>query len=125
MEISHNKQLSSQSSQQPASVAGSSLPQKDVEEPSVSIKAPPAVPEFEKIDLDKAISELQDFVDGLGRSLSFRQDDSIDRSVITVLDTQTNTIVRQIPSEEVVAIARQIRDDMAEARAGLLLSGDA
>ena len=125
MEISHNKQLSSQSSQQPASVAGRSLPQKDVEEPSVSIKAPPAVPEFDKTDLDKAISELQDFVDGLGRSLSFRQDDSIDRSVITVLDTQTNTIVRQIPSEEVVAIARQIRDDMAEARAGLLLSGDA
>ena len=125
MEISHNKQLSSQSPQPPATIAGNRLPQKDVEEPSVSLKAPPAVPEFEKIDLDKAISELQDFVDGLGRSLSFRQDDSIDRSVITVLDTQTNTIVRQIPSEEVVAIARQIRDDMAEARAGLLLSGDA
>jgi uncharacterized FlaG/YvyC family protein len=45
--------------------------------------------------------------------------------VITVLDTQTNRVVRQIPSEEVVAIARQIRDDMAEARAGLLLNGNA
>ena len=125
MEISYNKQLSSQSSQQPATVAGKGLPQQGVEEPSASVKAPPAVPEFEKIDLDKAISELQDFVDGLGRSLSFRQDDSIDRSVITVLDTQTNRVVRQIPSEEVVAIARQIRDDMAEARAGLLLNGNA
>ena len=40
MEISYNKQLSSQSSQQPATVAGKGLPQQGVEEPSVSVKAP-------------------------------------------------------------------------------------
>lgn len=85
------------------------------------LKAAPEVPEFEKLDLDQAMSQLQDFVKELGRSLSFARDDSIDRSVITVRDTQTNQVVRQIPSEEVVAIARQIREDMSEMRAGLLL----
>ena len=124
MEITSNKQLSGQGSQPPATVAGKVSPAVRTEEPSSSLKAAPSVPEFEKIDLDKAIAELQDFVDGLGRSLSFRQDDSIDRSVITVLDTQTKKVVRQIPSEEVVAIARQIREDMAEARSGLLLNGN-
>ena len=124
MEITSNKQLSGQGSQPPATVAGKVSPEVSTEEPSSSLKAAPSVPEFEKIDLDKAIAELQDFVDGLGRSLSFRQDDSIDRSVITVLDTQTKKVVRQIPSEEVVAIARQIREDMAEARSGLLLNGN-
>ena len=88
---------------------------------TVAVKAAPEVPEFEKMDLDKAISELQEFVDSLGRSLSFRRDDSIDRSIITVRDTQTNQVVRQIPSEEIVAISRQIKQDMADMRAGLLM----
>ena len=89
--------------------------------PSVAVKAAPQVPEFKKLDVDKAIEDLQAYVDGLGRSLSFRRDETIDRSVITVRDTNTNQVVRQIPSEEVVAISRQIRDEMMEMRAGLLM----
>jgi flagellar protein FlaG len=110
-----------QAQSQPATPAGKALPSEGKEMPSVAIKAAPPVPEFKKLDVDKAIAELQDFVDGLGRSLSFRRDDSIDKNVITVRDTQTNQVVRQIPSEEVVAISRQIRDEMMEMRAGLLL----
>ena len=121
MEISNNRQAIQQAQSQPAGSAGKGLPQEGKEMPPVSIKAAPQVPEYEKLDLDKAIRELQEFVDGLGRSLSFRQDDSIDKSVITVRDTQTNQVVRQIPSEEVVAISRQIRDELAEMRAGLLM----
>ena len=73
------------------------------------------------LDVDKAIEELQAFVDGLGRKLSFARDESVNRSVITVRDTTTNQVVRQIPSEEVIAISRQIRDEMMEMRAGLLM----
>ena len=121
MEISNNRQNVQQAQSQPATPAGKALPSEGKEMPSVAIKAAPPVPEFKKLDVDKAIAELQDFVDGLGRSLSFRRDDSIDKNVITVRDTQTNQVVRQIPSEEVVAISRQIRDEMMEMRAGLLL----
>jgi flagellar protein FlaG len=123
MEISNTKQNVQQAQvrTETASSAGKALPQEGREMPSVAIKAAPAVPEFEPKDLDKAIADLQDYVDGLGRNLSFARDESIDRSVITVRDTQTNQVVRQIPSEEVVAISRQIRDEMAEMRAGLLM----
>lgn len=121
MEISNNRQNVQQAQTQPASPAGKALPQEGKDMPSVAIKAAPPVPEFQKMDLDKAIAELQEFVDGLGRSLSFNRDDSINRSVITVRDTQTNQVVRQIPSEEVIAISRQIRDEMMEMRAGLLM----
>jgi len=61
----------------------------------------------------------------LGRNLSFRQDDSIDRSIITVRDESTQQVVRQIPNEEVVAIARQIRENLQEVRAGMLLDDKA
>jgi flagellar protein FlaG len=122
MEIMNNKQAVQQAqSASAANPAGKTQPQEGKEMPSVAVKAPPPVPEFEKLDIDKAIEELQAFVEGLGRSLSFRQDDTIDRSVITVRDTNTNQIVRQIPSEEVIAISRQIKSELAEVRAGLLM----
>lgn len=93
--------------------------------PAVEIKAPPEVKKFEGADLDQAVADLQKFVEGLGRNLSFRRDDSIDRSIITVRDASTNQLVRQIPAEEIVAIAREIRQDLDAKRAGMLLAGGA
>jgi len=121
MEISNNRQNVQQAQSQPATPAGKALPSDGKEMPSVAVKAAPQVPEFKKLDVDKAIEELQAFVDGLGRKLSFARDESVNRSVITVRDTTTNQVVRQIPSEEVIAISRQIRDEMMEMRAGLLM----
>ena len=92
---------------------------------SVEIKAPPKVAEVETADIEQAIKDLEAFVKGLDRDLAFRRDESIDRSVITVFDASTSKVVRQIPSEEVVAIARQIRDGLDELRAGMLLRGKA
>ena len=90
MEISNNRQSVQQAQSQPATPAGKALPIEGKEMPSVAIKAAPPVPEFEPKDLDKAISDLQAFIEGLGRSLSFARDESINRSVVTVRDTQTN-----------------------------------
>ena len=93
--------------------------------PSIAIKAAPKPPEFEALDIEKALSDLQAFMEGLDRSLSFRRDDSINRSIITVTDANTNQLVRQIPAEEIVEIARQIREDLDAKRAGMLLRGEA
>lgn len=125
MEVTTNRQGMQAVASQPAMPAGKALPQEGKELPSVAIKAAPPVPEFKELDIDQAIADLQAFVEGLGRSLSFARDESIDRSVITVRDTQTNQVVRQIPSEEVVAIARQIREEMVEMRSGILMDKNA
>jgi len=108
-----------------AGVKRQELPRSSEKLPSVEIKAPPKVEPFEKIDLDKAVESLQNYVDSLGRNLSFRRDESIDRSIISVRDASTNQLIRQIPSEEVVAIARQISEDLDASKAGMLLRGDA
>jgi flagellar protein FlaG len=93
--------------------------------PTVEAKAPPKVEEFEPQDLAKALDDLAKFVEKLGRDLNFRMDDQLDKTIITVLDSGTNQIVRQIPSEEVVSIARQINDSLQEIRAGLLMKDKA
>ena len=111
---------------QPAKVAASGTGSVSITAklPAIEIKAPPKAPEYEPLDLDKAVQELQAFVDSLDRSLSFRRDESIDRSIITVRDANTNQLVRQIPAEEIVEIARQIREDLDAKRAGMLLRGE-
>ena len=126
MEIDHSAKTQSviTSGTQPAKAAATDAVSVATRLPDVGIKASPVVPEFEKLDLKKAVEELQAFVDGLDRNLSFRRDESIDRSIITVRDANTNQLVRQIPAEEVVEIARQIREDLDAKRAGMLLRGE-
>ena len=85
---------------------------------SLPEKASIKVPEFEPKDIQKAIDELQQYVDGLGRNLNFSVDESIDRTIISVRDSQTQELVRQIPGEEVIAMSRQIADTLAEWKQG-------
>lgn len=103
------------------SVARQDLPSPGSVMPAVEAKAAPKVPEFKAKDLAKAVEDLQAFVDRLGRDLNFRMDEKIDKTIITVMDANTSQIVRQIPSEEIVSIARQINDSLQELRAGLLM----
>jgi flagellar protein FlaG len=96
--------------------------------PAVSVAAPKPlalpekakieVPEFEPKDLQKAMDDLQRYVDDLGRNLNFSIDDSIDRTIISVRDAKTQELVRQIPGEEVIAMSRQIADTLAEWKQG-------
>lgn len=122
MEIQNNRQPGSTIAQSGQTKAvGPTLPVEGKELPVVAVKAPPKVPEIEAPDLQQAMEDLQAYVDGLGRSLTFKRDESINANVITVMDSSTNQVVRQIPSEEVVAIARQLRDELADLRAGLFM----
>ena len=93
--------------------------------PDIEAKAAPKVEKVEPADIDAAIEELRGFIESLGRDLSFRRDESLQKSIITVFDTNTKEVVRQIPSEEVVAISRQIKADLDELRAGVLINGKA
>ena len=59
-------------------------------------------------DLERALRRLNDSMAAAQRNLSFRIDKGSGRTVITVLDAATKEVIRQIPSEEVLAVARAI-----------------
>jgi len=44
------------------------------------------------------------------RNLTFSVDENTDRSVVTVLDANSGDVIRQIPSEDVLALAERIQD---------------
>ena len=51
-----------------------------------------------------------------GRAKSFAIDNQLKRSVITVVDSETESLVRQIPSEEILEVARLLKSQQAESQ---------
>lgn len=92
-------------------------PQQRLEEQKVELTF-----DFEVVQA--AVAEVQSYVKVVsGRALSFNFDQSLDRSVITVVDNETNALVRQIPSEEFLAIARVLREQTASDEQARTLRG--
>lgn len=75
--------------------------------------------EVPAVDISRAISNLNQFLQDSQRDLMFRLDQASGRVVITILNPNTGEIVRQIPPDEVLKAARNLRE------AGILLSAHA
>ena len=59
-------------------------------------------------DIAAAVRRLNQLMAERQRDLAFHVDEASGRTVITVLDATTSEVVRQIPSEEVLALARAL-----------------
>lgn len=77
--------------------------------------------------VQRAAETVSQFIETVSRDLHVAYDDSIDMPVFTVVDSETNEVIRQIPSEDLVAIARFLESQGvgvlgAETLAGVILS---
>ena len=59
-------------------------------------------------NLQAAARTIDSFVRDMGRSLDFRVDSSSGKQIVRVSNPQTGEVVRQIPNEEAVQIARSL-----------------
>jgi flagellar protein FlaG len=60
------------------------------------------------LSVEDAIKRLSDFVSPSQSSLSFSVDDVSGRQVVTIVDNNSNEVIRQFPSKEAIAIARAL-----------------
>jgi len=58
--------------------------------------------------VQEAAKRIEEFVQSVGRSLSFTVDSSTGRSILRVVDPQSGEVVRQLPPEEVLRVARAV-----------------
>ncbi|MGH8186345.1 MAG: flagellar protein FlaG [Steroidobacteraceae bacterium] len=65
----------------------------------------PAAPSLEAV-----AQRIESYLKSVGRSLEFRVDPASGRTVISVRDSQTGDLIRQIPSEEAVRLADRIEE---------------
>lgn len=74
----------------------------------------------EETELTEKVSNLNDFVQNISRDLQFSVHKESGRTVVTVIDSETEEVIRKIPSDEVLKIAESL-----ENLSGLLLKEQA
>ena len=79
----------------PAPSGGQALP----------VQEPRPVPQ---IDVSQVVQQLDAFVENVQRSLRFSVDDATGNTVMTVVDANTQEVIRQIPAEVKLALARNL-----------------
>jgi len=66
--------------------------------------------EVSRDEMESIVSQLKDYVQGMQRDMDFHVDDVTGRVVVQVIDSSSNEVIRQIPAEEILAIARHLAD---------------
>lgn len=67
--------------------------------------------EAESARLDRAVSQLNDFVQSVQRNLQFEVDSDLGQTIVKVVDQQTQKVIRQIPDEVAVRLAEKLQQD--------------
>lgn len=63
--------------------------------------------------IEAAVAKINSYVQSLSRSLAIRVDERSGDMIVQVQDANTEEVIRQIPSEEVLAISNAISQQLA------------
>ena len=85
---------------------------------------PPVEAKPEKEELQEAVAQLNQHIQQIQRDLLFSVDDSSGRTIVQVVNSETDEVVRQIPSEDVLRILRNIQEQM-DSSSGLIFETSA
>ena len=72
--------------------------------------------------LKKAVDDLNDFIQNTHRDLQFSIDQDSGATVVKVIDSKTEKVIRQIPNEETLKLARSLTEDKHEASLNIFSS---
>ncbi len=87
--------------------------------------SPQAVDAARSMAVIEATNAISSFVQNVSRELKFDIDDQTGRTVITVMDQSTEQVIRQIPAEEVLALAKVLSEAPEPKTRGILIDGEA
>lgn len=71
-----------------------------------AVQQPSAVPDMAQVA--QAVKSMNKAMESLSQSLEFSVDSDIHRTIVKVVDQQTKQVIRQIPTEEVVELAKAL-----------------
>jgi flagellar protein FlaG len=73
-------------------------------------------------NLKKAVDDLNDFIQNTHRDLQFSIDQDSGATVVKVIDSKTEKVIRQIPNEETLKLARSLSEDKHDATLNIFSS---
>jgi flagellar protein FlaG len=69
----------------------------------------PVVPAaISQAELTRSLEAINHFLQPVNSDITFSQDDQTGKTIVKIVDTKTQTLLRQIPSEEAVELAKQL-----------------
>lgn len=91
----------------------------------VSVKSTQEKKQVEVAEVKQATKQVNDFVKQIDRDLEFSVDDASGRVIITVRDHESGKIIRQIPPEELLVIAKLVKENYSSSTpSGILLADE-
>jgi flagellar protein FlaG len=76
----------------------------------------------ESKEVDRAEQVSESFVQNVTRELRFSVDADLGRTVVTVVDQNTDQVIRQIPGDEALAMAKYISEQSLAGVQGILVT---
>jgi flagellar protein FlaG len=61
-------------------------------------------------EIEQIVSELNNFIQIFNTKIAFEIDKETRKTVLKIIDAQSNEIIRQIPPEELLAISKRISE---------------
>lgn len=99
---------------QPAIFSGGSNRVSGSEAVATEHGSPVKTPVTQKIEqsspekVEDAVKQIEQFTQSVAQNLKFSIDEDTGKTVVKIMDSQTNELIRQIPSEEAINIARTL-----------------
>ena len=85
--------------------SGSNLPPEAAAQPPQPVQQPPA-----RVDLEQSVAKIADYVQSIQRNLSFSLDEVTGQTVMKVIDSETDQVIRQIPGEYALQLAQNLKE---------------
>ena len=89
-------------------VAGTVAPTANSEVTSTAVEPSVSNPQQSAENLDTAVKAVNEFVNTVNKDLQFSVDGDTGKTVVKVIDKNTNEVIRQVPSEEMMVIAKAL-----------------
>ena len=84
-----------------------------------------AMSEARRRELSNAVKNISGFIQNITRELNFSVDEELGKTVVTVVDESSGSVIRQIPSEDMIELAKNISELKERSGIGILLETDA
>ena len=68
------------------------------------------IAEMQRAEIDAAVEQIQKIAGMFNRELKFQVNDEIKRVVVKVIDTSTDKVIREIPSQEIQRLQLQVQE---------------
>ncbi|MFL6619683.1 MAG: flagellar protein FlaG, partial [Povalibacter sp.] len=78
-------------------------------QPSVEALTQQAAPQDMNAAVRAAAAQIDSYLKSVGREVEFRVDEETGTTVVTVRETASGEVIRQIPNEEVLQLARRFQ----------------